>query len=166
MTLDPRSIDPRAFGGVEPGTEEAAQDLAQDCARAMWQRDAASKSLGVRLDDIGPGRATMVMTVRADMVNAFGTCHGAFIYSLAHSCFAYACNAYDRINLASSGHIDFLAPALEGEQLNAVAEERSRSGRTGLYDVTVRNAAGVTVALFRGKSHITRAHITQARVAP
>ena len=156
MTADPRSHDPSAFG-VAPanaeGVDAAAQSLAEDCARAMWQRDTASQSLGMRLDEIGPGRAVMVMKVRPDMLNGHQTCHGGFIFALADSAFAFACNSHNRVTVAAGCQIDYLAPGREGEQLRAEAQERARGGRTGVYDVTVTNPAGQTVALFRGKSH-------------
>lgn len=157
MSVDPRSHDPRAFGvtdaGAADGADPAAQTLAEECARAMWRRDTASKSLGMRLDHIGPGRAVMVMPVRADMLNGHRTCHGGFIFALADSTFAFACNTHNRVTVAAGCHIDYLAPAHEGELLRAEGVERSRSGRTGIYDVTVTNPTGRTVALFRGKSH-------------
>lgn len=153
MSIDPRSFDPRAFGDPHLTGDDAAQALAEDCGRALWQRDAASRALGMRLDDIGPGRAEMVMKVRPDMLNGLRTCHGGFIFALADSCFGYACNAYDQATVTAAGSVEFIAPAHEGDVLRAVAEERVRSGRTGVYDVTVSNQDGRTVALFRGKSH-------------
>ena len=153
MSIDPRSFDPRAFGDPSLGGDDAAQALAEDCGRALWQRDAASRAMGMRLDDIGPGRAEMVMTVRADMVNGHGSCHGGLIFSLADSCFGYASNAYDQATVAAGCSIEFIAPAHQGDVLRAVAEERVRSGRTGVYDVTVSNQDGRTIALLRGKSH-------------
>ena len=153
MSIDPRTLDPRAFGVAEPAATDAAQSLAEDCARAMWKRDAASQSLGMRLDEIGPGRAVVVMPVRTDMLNGHQTCHGGFIFALADSCFAFACNSHDRVSVAAGCSIDYVAPAREGELLRAEGVERSRSGRTGVYDITVTNPAGQVVALFRGKSH-------------
>ena len=107
----------------------------------MWSRDAATHALGMVLEQISPGRAVIAMPVRADMTNGHHICHGGLIFTLADSAFAYACN------------IDFLAPAREGDVLEAHAEERSVTGRTGVYDITVRIRGGATVALFRGKSH-------------
>lgn len=159
MTPDPRTHDARAFGEPRLDEVDAAQTLAEDCARAMWQRDTASRSLGMRLDEIGPGRAVLEMRVRADMLNGHGICHGGFIFALADSCFAFACNSYNRVSVAAGCHIDYLTPAREGELLRAVGEERSRSGRTGIYDVSVSNAAGDTVALLRGKSREIRGEV-------
>ncbi len=154
MTMDPRSIDPRAFGVVEAAIDDdAAQTLAEDCARAMWKGDAASQALGMRIDEVGPGRAVLVMKVRPDMLNGHQTCHGGFIFALADSAFAFACNSYDRATVAAGCSIEYLAPARAGELLRAEAVERSRSGRTGVYDIPVSGEDGRSVALFRGKSH-------------
>ena len=93
------------------------------------------------------------MSVRPDMVNGHAICHGGLIFALADTAFAYACNAYNQNTVASACNIDFLAPGLQGQTLVAEAIERSLSKRTGVYDVTVRDTAGKTIALFRGKSH-------------
>ena len=119
----------------------------------MWSRDQATHALGMVMEQIAPGRAVLSMPVRADMTNGHHICHGGLIFTLADSAFAYACNSYNVNAVASACHIDFLAPAREGDVLEAHAEERSSSGRTGVYDITVRIRGGVTVALFRGKSH-------------
>lgn len=129
------------------------QALAEAAAAAMWARDHACQALGMRLEAIGPGRAVMSMTVRPDMVNGHAMCHGGLIFTLADSAFAYACNSYNHNTVASACHIDFLAPARAGDVLEAEAVERSLSGRTGVYDITVRVRGGRTVALFRGKSY-------------
>ena len=129
------------------------QALADAVAQAMWPRDTASQALGMRLEAIGPGTATLSMPVRADMLNGHGMCHGGFMFTLADSAFAYACNSYNLNTVASACHIDFLAPAREGDVLEAQAVERSASGRTGVYDITLRVRGGKTVALFRGKSY-------------
>lgn len=129
------------------------QALAEAVATAMWSRDRAAQALGMRIDSVGPGAATLSMRVRSDMVNGHHICHGGLIFSLADTAFAYACNAYNRNTVASGCNIDFVAPGKEGDTLQAEAVERSASGRTGVYDVTVRDSAGRTVALFRGKSY-------------
>ncbi len=130
-----------------------AQALAEAVAEAMWSRDRAAQALGLRIDSVGPGRATLSMPVRSDMVNGHRIGHGGMIFALADTAFAYACNAYNRNTVASGCNIDFVAPGKEGDTLQAEAVERSLSGRTGVYDVTVRDGAGRTVALFRGKSY-------------
>jgi acyl-CoA thioesterase len=129
------------------------QALADASAQAMWARDRATQGLGLSMDRVGPGQAVMSMPVRSDMLNGHAMCHGGFIFLLADTAFAYACNSYNRNTVASACHIDFLAPAQLGDVLEAQAEERSRAGRTGVYDITVRVRGGKTVALFRGKSY-------------
>ena len=126
--------------------------LAAATAGAMWARDRTAQALGMRLVKIDAGHATLAMTVRSDMVNGHHICHGGMIFTLADTAFAYACNSYNQNTVASAANIDFLAPAREGETLEAEAIERSAAGRTGVYDVSVRTADGRTVALFRGKS--------------
>ena len=134
-------------------TPEAAQRLAQACADAMWERDQACQNLGMQIEAVRPGYALLSMPVTPQMVNGHHICHGGLIFTLADSAFAYSCNSYNHNTVASACHIDFLAPAKEGDVLQAEAVERARSGRTGVYDITVRNASGKTIALFRGKSY-------------
>jgi acyl-CoA thioesterase len=130
-----------------------AQALAEASSQAMWARDRATQGLGMSIDHIAPGQAVMSMPVRPDMLNGHDMCHGGFMFLLADSAFAFACNSYNQNTVASACHIDFLAPARLGDVLEAEAVERSRSGRTGVYDITVRIRGGKTVALFRGKSY-------------
>ncbi|MEP7061586.1 MAG: hydroxyphenylacetyl-CoA thioesterase PaaI [Betaproteobacteria bacterium] len=125
----------------------------------MYARDRASQALGMRIVAIAPGRATLTMTVRADMLNGHATCHGGFIFTLADSTFAFACNSYNLVTVAAGGAIDFLAPAREGDVLTAMGVERSLAGRTGVYDIEVTNQRGEKVALFRGKSHRIGGHV-------
>lgn len=132
---------------------ESPEVVAEEVARAMYPRDQASQLLGIRILTIRPGYARLVMTVRPDMVNGHHICHGGLIFTLADSAFAYACNSYNKNTVASACHIDFLAPAKEGDILEAEAVEQSLAGRTGVYDITVRTRTGRTVALFRGKSY-------------
>ena len=134
-------------------TPEEAQALAEATAKAMWSRDQAAQALGMSILTVKPGYAKLNMAVRADMVNGHHICHGGMIFSLADTAFAYACNSYNKNTVASACNIDFLAPGKEGEILEAEAIEQSQSGRTGVYDVTVRSSSGKTVALFRGKSY-------------
>ncbi len=136
-----------------PSSAEAAAILAEQTAEAMYSRDAASKLIGLRLIAVRPGYSRLTMIVRPDMVNGHQICHGGYLFTMADSAFAYACNSYNRNTVASACHIDFLAPAREGEILEAECEQRSLSGRTGVYDTTIRNRAGKIVALFRGKSY-------------
>lgn len=122
----------------------------------MWARDRACQALGMRIVDVTPGRARLTMTVREDMLNGHQLCHGGFITTLADSAFAYACNSYDELTVASGLSIDFLAPARLGETLSASAHEVSKAGRTGVYDVEVCNQDGLRIAVFRGRSHTFR----------
>ena len=129
------------------------QQLAQAVANAMWSRDNATQALGMEVLAVGPGTATIAMPVRTDMLNGHHMCHGGYIFTLADSAFAYACNSYNQNTVASACHIDFLAPARLGDVLEAEAVERSAAGRTGVYVITVRVRGGKTGALFRGKSY-------------
>ncbi len=129
------------------------QALADAVTAAMWSRDRATQGLGMQILSVKPGYALIAMQVRGDMVNGHHICHGGFMFTLADSAFAFACNSYNQNTVASACHIDFLAPAREGEVLEAEAVERSLSGRTGVYDITLRTRSGKTVALFRGKSY-------------
>lgn len=137
-------------------SELNSQQLAEACADAMFSRDHASQGLGMRIESVAPGRAVLTMAVREDMVQGHGNCHGGFIFALADSAFAFACNTYDEATVASGCSIDYLGPGQLGDMLTATAEERSRRGRTGIYDITVRNQRGHEVALFRGRSHKIR----------
>jgi acyl-CoA thioesterase len=133
----------------EPGPD--AQSLARRCADVMWRDDLASQGLGMVLSEVAPGRATLSMTVRDDMTNGHGTAHGGFIFTLADSAFAFACNSYNERTVAQACDIVFAAPARAGDTLVAEAVERHRFGRNGLYDIRVRCGDRV-VAEFRGRS--------------
>ncbi len=142
-------------------TPAEAQALAERVAREMYERDPASIGLGMRVVSVGPGRAEVSMTVRADMLNGHAICHGGFIFTLADSAFAYSCNSYNLVTVASGCSIDFLAPAREGDVLTARAVERSAAGRTGVYDIDVVNQRGEKIALFRGKSYRIKGHVIE-----
>ena len=130
-----------------------AQQTAEHVREGMYANDRASKALGMRVTAIGPGRATLTMTVRADMLNGLDICHGGLVTTLADSAFAFACNSYNELTVASGFSVDLVAPAREGDVLTAVAEEVSLAGRTGVYDVNVNNQRGERVAVFRGRSY-------------
>lgn len=119
---------------------------------AMMTRDVASRGLGIELVEQGEGRAVTRMTVRADMVNGHAMAHGGLIFTLADTAFACACNSYGPVTVAASADIVFVAPARAGDVLEAEAVMRTRFGRSGLYDVTVRRG-GEVIAEFRGRSH-------------
>jgi acyl-CoA thioesterase len=127
------------------------EEIARRSADAMWASDRASQSLGMEIVDIAPGRATMRMSVREDMVNGHAIGHGGFTFTLADSAFAFACNSYNRSTVAASCEIRFLAPTRLGDVLVAEALERSRTGRDGVYDITVRSGTTL-VAEFVGRS--------------
>ncbi len=134
----------------------APEEIAADIGAAMYARDRASQALGMALDEVRPGFARLRMTVRADMLNGHGTCHGGIVFALADSAFAFACNSRGVVTVASGCTIEFLAPVREGDELVAEAQERSLEGRNGVYDVDVRRADGRLVATFRGRSAATR----------
>ena len=129
-----------------------ADELARRCAERMYAEDLASQSLGIVITDVAPGTAIASMTVRHDMVNGHGICHGGYLFTLADTAFAFACNTYDDVTVAAGADITFLRPVKSGDELAATAVELSRRGRSGLYDVTVRAADGEPVAEFRGRS--------------
>ncbi|MEO7493443.1 MAG: hydroxyphenylacetyl-CoA thioesterase PaaI [Massilia sp.] len=133
--------------------DSGAHALAQRAGAAMYARDPASQALGIALAEIGPGHARMTMTVRPDMLNGHGSCHGGYIFMLADSAFAFACNSYNHITVGAGCSIDYLAPAMAGDTLVAEASEQALNGKSGVYDVRVSNQEQRTVALFRGKSH-------------
>ena len=126
-------------------------DLARACADAMWKEDDASSGLGMKIVEIAPGRATLTMTVRPDMVNGQRIAHGGFIFTLADSAFAFACNSHNEKAVAAQGNISFIRPGKLGDVLVATAREISRSGRSGIYDVQVKVGDQV-IAEFRGHS--------------
>jgi len=140
---------------------EDPQALAELAGQSMYERDAASQGLGATLDEISPGKATMSMTVKAHMLNGHKTCHGGFIFALADSTFAFACNSRNLTTVASGCTIDFLAPAFEGDRLIARASEYSLAGRTGIYDVHVSNQDGKPIAVFRGRSYRIKGNVVE-----
>jgi acyl-CoA thioesterase len=129
------------------------QTLAELAGKTMYERDPTSQALGMALAEIRPGYARMTMTVRADMLNGHRTCHGGYIFMLADSAFAFACNSHNFNTVGAGCTIDYLAPGREGDVLTAEAVEQALIGKTGVYDIAVTNGEGRTVALFRGKSH-------------
>ena len=135
------------------------QRLAELAGKTMYERDPASQALGMALDAIRPGYARMSMRVRADMLNGHGTCHGGYIFMLADSAFAFACNSHNFNTVGAGCTIDYLAPGRIGDVLVAEAVERALSGKTGVYDVVVTDQDGRKVALFRGKSHRVAGHV-------
>jgi len=136
-----------------------AQALAERVAAGMFARDAASRGRGMRITKVAPGFAELTMTVRHDMVNGHAICHGGFVFTLADSAFAFACNSYNANTVAAGCAIEFLAPSHEGDVLTATARERALVGRSGIYDIDVTNQTGATIAIFRGKSTRIKGHV-------
>lgn len=128
------------------------QERAEKSAAAMWAADAASQGIGARIDAIGPGTATLSFVVQDHHLNGHRICHGGYIFTLADSAFAFACNSYNQVTVAQENTITYLTPGQPGERLTASAVEVARTGRSGVYDVTVTGADGRKVALFRGLS--------------
>jgi acyl-CoA thioesterase len=149
MRSDPIDIDPIGKDSMEM----SPQALAELAGKTMYERDPASQALGMTLDAIGPGHARMSMRVRPDMLNGHATCHGGYIFMLADSAFAFACNSHNFNTVGAGCTIDYLAPGREGDLLVAEAVEQALSGKTGVYDIVVSNQEGRKLALFRGKSH-------------
>jgi acyl-CoA thioesterase len=135
---------------TNPRTPQQTADLVRT---AMLARDAALRTLGIEVTEISPGAATATMVVRPDMLNGFEICHGGFVATLADTAFAYACNSHGELTVASGFAIDIVAPSKADDLLTAVAVECQRAGRTGVYDITVSNQRGETIAFFRGRSY-------------
>ena len=142
------------------------QALAELAGKTMYERDPASQALGMTLDEIRPGYARMSMPVRTDMLNGHRTCHGGYIFMLADSAFAFACNSHNFNTVGAGCSIDYLAPAREGDLLTAQAHEQALTGKTGVYDVVVTNQEGRTIALFRGKSHRVSGMVADPGASP
>ncbi|WP_282605249.1 hydroxyphenylacetyl-CoA thioesterase PaaI [Pelagibius sp. Alg239-R121] len=143
-----------------------ADELARACADAMWADDMASQGLGLVIDDVGPGRSVLSMTVRTDMVNGHRICHGGFIFTLADSAFAFACNSYNQYVVAQHCAVTFIAPAYEGDRLTATAQEVTRYGRSGIYDIKVSRDDGAAIAEFRGQSRSVKGtHLPEEDIA-
>lgn len=138
---------------------DLTDDMTAKVVDAMMTQDQASKHLGIKVLKVEPGGATVMMTVREDMLNGFGICHGGMTFALADTAFACACNSRNRKTVALTCSINFLVAAKTGDVLTAEAKELSLSGRTGLYDIAVTNQTGVLVAQFRGTSYGTSSTI-------
>ncbi len=139
------------------GTDDVrAQKLAEQCAEIMLHEDHCSVQHGMVLVDVSPGYAKVRMPVRDDMLNGHGSCHGGMMFMLADTAFAVACNSRNQKCVAQHCDVSFVMPVAEGDVLEAVSTERWREGRSGIYDVTVVNKAGDTVAEFRGRSRTVK----------
>lgn len=132
-----------------------ADAVARRCAEVMYAADEASRRLGISVDEVRAGHAVARMTVDERMVNGHGIAHGGFLFTLADTAFAFACNTYGQATVAAAATVIFITPARLGDQLEATATEQLRYGRNGVYDVTVRRGSEVIVE-FRGRCHTTR----------
>jgi acyl-CoA thioesterase len=148
------------------GEHDAAEALAHASAEAMWSTDRASQALGMQILAVRPGWARICMTIRPDMTNGHGICHGGYMFLLADSSFAFACNSRNQKTVAAGAEIHFVASAREGDVLTAEAQEQHLGGRSGIYDVRVTDQTGRTVALFRGKSAAIAGAVIPGTSAP
>jgi len=137
------------------------QQLASACGEAMFSRDLASQRMGLELIQTTPGGSIMQVRVREDMIQGLGACHGGYLFAFADSAFAFACNSYNKATVALDCTIDFIAPAVLGDELTITARELQRSGRTGLYAIDIHNQHGNLIALFRGKSYQVRGSVLE-----
>jgi acyl-CoA thioesterase len=148
----------KAFGervtvSIQPSNDATPQQTADLVRERLFARDHASQALGMRIAEVTPGTALLTMAVREDMLNGHQLCHGGLIATLADSAFAFACNSYNVLTVASGFAIELLAPARLGDVLSARCTEVSKAGRTGVYDTEVTNQRGERIAMFRGRSH-------------
>lgn len=142
---------PRPAEALDPATM-SPDALAAEVARRMWDGDRATQALGMELLEVRAGYARIRMPVRRDMTNGHGICHGGFMFLLADSTFAFACNSHNQRAVAASAEIHFIASANEGDVLTAEGVEQHLAGRSGVYDMRVTDQSGRLIALFRGKS--------------
>lgn len=138
------------------------EQIATACSQALHAGDSCAHTLGIEILSCTPGQSTLRMTVTDAMSNGHGICHGGMIFSLADTAFAHACNSTNHNTVASACSIDFLAAGKLGDQLTAVATERSRAGKTGVYDISITNQDDTLIALFRGKSYQIRGALIDA----
>lgn len=135
------------------------QERAEKSAAAMWENDNASKGMGMQIDAVAPGEAVLSMTVEKQHTNGHAICHGGFIFTLADSAFAFACNSHNKVTVAQQCTINFLAPAKLGDRLTARAREIHLQGRSGIYDITVTDQSGTRIAEFRGMSRTIKGEL-------
>jgi len=133
-------------------TQNDAQQTAEACANVLWREDKVAQNLNIEIISVGPGEAKIKMPVTGTMENGHGIAHGGYLFTLADTAFAYACNAYNQKVVAQQCSITYIAPAFTDDVLTATAKEVSRRGRSGIYDIQVNNQKGETIAEFRGNS--------------
>lgn len=139
---------------------DSEQAIADATATVMLANDHCTKALGMQIEAVAPGYARLSMQVHEEFLNGHQTCHGGMIFSLADSAFAFACNSRNLRTVAGGCSIEFLRPAYRGQRLTAEAKEQASFGRQGVYDVSIKNEAGESVALFRGKSIQIKGEVT------
>ena len=142
-------------------TELSGEGLARACAQAMYERDAASRSLGMTIEEARPGYARVSMRITESMVNGHAIAHGGMTFTLADSAFAFACNSRNEPNVALQASISFVSAVRLGDVLVAEAQERSSKAKTGVYDITVTRGGGEVVALFRGVCYRIRGTVLE-----
>jgi acyl-CoA thioesterase len=138
-------------GDTAASAPDDAERRSRAAVAALHAGDAASRALGIEILSVAPGCVSVAMTVRADMLNGHGTCHGGMLFSLADSAFAFACNSRGEAMVAAGASIEFLSPAALHERVIARATETSRSQRHGIYDVVLAGRSGEAIAHFRGR---------------
>jgi acyl-CoA thioesterase len=148
------------------GASLTPQQVADAVREGMYAKDRATRALGMAIVEMAPGTATLRMSVREDMLNGHDICHGGFITTLADSAFAFACNSYNELTVASGFGVDLVAPARLGDVLTARCVEVSKAGRTGVYDADVTNQRGERIAVFRGRSYTMKGKPVVALDAP
>jgi len=139
------------MNGAPDSTSGDAQQRARAAVDALYAGDSVSQGLGIEVLEVAPGRVRVAMTVRSDMANGHGTCHGGVIFTLADSAFAFACNSHGEPMVAAGASIEFLAPPRRGERIIASATETTRTARYGIYDVVIAKQSGEPIAHFRGR---------------
>jgi acyl-CoA thioesterase len=154
------SLHPKEYPMTDP------QAIAEGAARAMWAKDAASQGLGIRLLRVAPGEAVLEMPVEPRMANGHGACHGGFLFALADSAFAFACNSFDRRTVGQACTITYLRPGRVGDTLTATARQLAQAGRSGVYEVRVTDPGGEVLALFQGQSREVGGSLTSRPPAP
>ncbi|WP_321397203.1 hydroxyphenylacetyl-CoA thioesterase PaaI [Emcibacter sp.] len=143
------------------GDGESPLSFARQVADAMYAKDVAAQNMGIKLSKISPGYAVMTMLVSDKMLNGHAICHGGYIFALADTAFAFACNTANITTVTLANNITFLAPAKEGDMLTAVAEVQNQAGRTGLCDVIISNQEGTKIAMVRGNSYRLKSKIVE-----
>ena len=133
-------------------TELSGDELARACAAAMYANDRASRGVGISIAEVRTGYARLSLTITSEMLNGFGICHGGFIFTLADTAFACACNSRNDVNLAQQCSIEYKRPGRAGDRLSASAEQLSQEGRYGRYRVRVTDQDNRLIALFEGRS--------------